>query len=168
MEKFAERLERAAEAAANGMAMLSVFSLWILTAVVTFAVIMRYVFNDALTWADEISTYCLVSIVFFGLAHTLHHGGHIRIDILTNLFPRRVNAYLQLMAYFVGIVFSVVLIFGVFHRIENFYIRHTESFTELYTPLYIPALPLLIGSVMFLLMMAAMALKHIVSMALGE
>ena len=168
MENFAERIERAVAAIANAMAMLSVFSLLILTAVVTLSVIMRYVFNNALTWTDEISTYCLLSIVFFGLAHTLRHGGHIRVDVLTNLFSRRVNGYLHLVAYLVGILFSLVLILGVYHRIENFYIRQTESFTDLYTPLFIPALPLLIGAVMFLLMMAAMALKHVFSMALGE
>ena len=148
-----KRLERWLDALSDRIALLSVFSLVLLTLLITFSVLMRYLFNNALTWSDEIASYCLVAIVFLGLSHTLIKGGHIRIDVLTNLLSEPLRNRIQLACYAVGLCFSLFLVLATYHRIENFWVRNTVSFTELRTPLYIPALPLLIGAVMMLLTM---------------
>ena len=49
----------------------------------TYSVIMRFVFNSSLAWTDELATYCLLWMVFFGLTYTLYVGVHIRIDFFT-------------------------------------------------------------------------------------
>ncbi len=153
MAETIKRLERWLDAISDRIALLSVFSLVILTLLITLSVVMRYVFNNALTWSDEIASYCLVAIVFFGLSHTLIKGGHIRIDVLTSILSERIRNLFHLFSYVIGVAFSVFLISAVSHRIENFWVRNTTSFTELHTPLYIPALPLIVGAVMLLLTM---------------
>ena len=153
MANAIKRLEQWLDAISDAIALLSVIGLVILTVLVTFSVVMRYVFNDALTWSDEIASYCLLAIVFFGISHTLIKGGHIRIDLLTNLLSKRVRNWFMLLSYVIGTLFCVFLVLAVWHRIDNFWVRHTISFTDLRTPLYIPALPLLVGAVMLLLTM---------------
>lgn len=160
-----KRLERWLDAISDNVAILSVIALVILTVLVTFSVVMRYVFNNALTWSDEIASYCLVAIVFFGLSHTLIKGGHICIDVLTNLMTQRVKNWFMLLSYAVGSAFSVFLVLSVSHRIENFWVRGTTSFTNLHTPLVIPALPLFIGAVMLLLTMLLKLASLIIDMA---
>ncbi|MBI3993992.1 MAG: TRAP transporter small permease [Candidatus Lambdaproteobacteria bacterium] len=151
---------------ADWLAEISVVSLLVLTAIVTIGVTMRYVFNNALTWADEVASYSLLAMVFFGLAHTLHADAHIRIDFFLNRFPRPARDLTTLVAYAIGILFAAFLILACWARFENFWVRHTTSFTDLRTPLYLPAIPLLIGSAMFFLMMLAKALQHLAGMVL--
>ena len=39
--------------------------------------------------ATEASGFCLAASIFFGLAHTLRHGAHVRINLLTSKLPAR-------------------------------------------------------------------------------
>ena len=160
-----KRLEGWLDAISDNVAILSVIALVILTVLVTFSVVMRYVFNSALTWSDEIAAYCLVAIVFFGLSHTLIKGGHICIDVLTNLMSENVRNWFMVLSYSVGIAFSVFLVFSVEHRFAEFLKRGSTSFTVLQTPLFIPAIPLLIGAVMLLLTMILKLASLIIDMA---
>lgn len=41
--------------------------------------------------ATEASGFCLAASIFFGLAHTLRHGSHVRIDLLTARLPYRLR-----------------------------------------------------------------------------
>ena len=132
-----------------------------LTTMVTVGVVMRYGFNAALTWADEISSYCLLAISMLGLAHTLNVGAHIRIDVYTQRIKGRARLWLELGCYAAGDVFSVLLLLGCWERFDNFWRRNTISFTDLHTPLYLPALMLLFGAGAFLLLMLGRTVEQI-------
>ena len=138
----------------------------LLTAMVTVGVVMRYVFNAALTWADEVSSYCLLAIALLGLAHTLDAGAHIRIDFYTVRLRPRPRQWVELVCYAVGLVFAVLLILGCWARFQNFWVRNTISFTDLHTPLFLPAGLLLVGSGAFLVLMLSRAVEHLAGMFL--
>lgn len=123
--------------------------------VVTYEVISRYLLNAPTTWSDEIASYLLIAIVFLGLAQNLRLGGHIRIDIVTNLVSARKRLWLDLFAYAVGLVFSVTLGIGIWIRFNNFWMRNTVSDSPLMTPLWLPMVPVLVGAVIFVLGMLA-------------
>src|SRR5690606_31904824 len=114
--------------------------------VVTQEVIARYVFNAPSTWSDEIASYLLIAIVFLGLAQDLRLDIHIRIDVVTNLVSNRVRAYLEVLAYIIGILFSIFLALAVWTRFLNFWTRNTASDSLLMTPLWIPMVPVLLGA----------------------
>jgi TRAP-type C4-dicarboxylate transport system permease small subunit len=109
-------------------------------------VIARYVFNSPTMWADEMASYLLIAIVFLGLAQNLRTDGHIRIDVVTNLVTPSVRLALEVFAHAVGILFSAVLIAGTWTRFDNFWMRHTLSDSPLMTPLWIPMVPVVVGS----------------------
>jgi TRAP-type C4-dicarboxylate transport system permease small subunit len=83
MLAFGRRLRAGIEWLSEALAQVSILSLLVLVAAVSFGVLMRHVFNHAQGWTDEIATYCLAAIGFLGLSHTLLSGGHIRIDRAT-------------------------------------------------------------------------------------
>lgn len=168
MKQLLDRTERALNRFSSALAFLSVISLFLLMAVVTLGVIMRYGFNNALSWSDEVASYSLLAIVFFGMAHTFHQGGHIRIDFVFNSVPPRVKPWLNLFLHVIGLLFALAMILAVYTRIENFWVRNTRSFTDLYTPLYIPALPLMIGSVLLFLVLLAQVLRILVQIGTGD
>ena len=82
-------IERVTERVSTWLAELAAVSALLLTVVVTYSVIMRFVFNSSLAWTDELATYCLLWMVFFGLTYTLYVGAHIRIDFFTVMLSKR-------------------------------------------------------------------------------
>ena len=69
---------------------LSGISLAVIMVVVVLDVTMRYAVSRPLGWSyDLIGSYLMVCVFFFALSDTLHHHGHIAIDIFANSFPRR-------------------------------------------------------------------------------
>jgi TRAP-type C4-dicarboxylate transport system permease small subunit len=97
-------------------------------------------------WADEMASYLLIAIVFLGLAQNIRTNGHIRIDVITNLLRPRAHLILEVFAFAVGIVFSVVLIWGAWTRFDNFWTRHTLSDSPLMTPLWMAMVPVVVGA----------------------
>ena len=148
-------LDRVAAAAAYLLAAAGVLCVMTLMLLVTSDVVARYGFNSPSNWADEVATFLLIAIVFLGLAQNLRQGSHIRIDIFTKLLSARANVFLELLAYGVGVMFSVVLLLGVWTRMANFWNRSITSDSPLMTPLWIPMVPVLAGAVMFGLVMIA-------------
>ena len=79
------------------------------TALTGVAVIFRYVFNDSITWSDEVSRLLLVWMVFIGSEALLKRGGHFGLEFSGGIFGklRRVTASLSEL---VGIAFAAALL----------------------------------------------------------
>lgn len=60
-----------------------------LTAVVAVGVFYRYVLNDALSWSEEVAKFTMVWLTFTGAPLALVAGGHVAIEMLPRLLPRR-------------------------------------------------------------------------------
>ena len=61
----------------------------ILMLIVSFEVMMRYVFNAPTKWVFDTSYMLLASFLAVGFAYVMLHRGHIRVDLLYNRFPPR-------------------------------------------------------------------------------
>jgi C4-dicarboxylate transporter DctQ subunit len=145
--------DRALSAIAFGLTAVGVVCVVAMMGLTTVDVIARYAFNSPTLWADEIASYLLIAIVFLGLAPNVRQDAHIRIDVLTNLVTGRVRAALEVFAYGVGIIFSVLLLLGVWTRFANFYDRGVISDSPLMTPLWLPMVPVVIGAAVLVLTM---------------
>ena len=55
-----------------------------LVLVVTAQVISRYVFNNSLTWSEELAKYITCYIIFLTTGYVLGTDQHVRIDLLYN------------------------------------------------------------------------------------
>lgn len=54
--------------------------------VITMQVVWRYVFNNSLSWTEELGRYIYAWTIFIGSAIALHEETHIRVDMLYNFF----------------------------------------------------------------------------------
>lgn len=54
-------------------------------------VVMRFIFNNPLTWSEEFSRYTYVWIVWLGCASCASRRGHTRITVLYDRFPPRMQ-----------------------------------------------------------------------------
>ena len=129
-------------------------------AIICFDVLMRYVFNSPTTWATEIATYLLVAIAFLGMAYTHLQGAHIRMDFLISAVSPITRTTLTLIAEWLGFIFVAFAAWqSVVMTWENF-VNGTRIFSLLYTPVYLPQIPIAIGFIAFGLAILANILRH--------
>ncbi len=75
-------------------------------------VIMRYCFQHALSWSDEVCCYCLALSAFFALPCAVRLGVSIKVDTFTTMLPKSVQKILGLICDVVMIVFLFWLFKG--------------------------------------------------------
>jgi len=102
---FAKRVDQAEET-------LIAVLLGLMT-VVTFAnVIARYVFNDNLLWALEVTVFLFAWLVLLGASYCVKKNLHLGIDIVVNMFSPGGRKIMALIAVSACIAFSVLLLIG--------------------------------------------------------
>ena len=60
-------------------------------------VIMRYVFSRPLTWSEEAARFIFVYVSFIGLSYAYRQKGHIRMEVVVNLFTQAVRRGLEVL-----------------------------------------------------------------------
>ena len=75
-------------------------------------VIMRYVFNNALSWSEEISRYCLVWSTFFSLGFCIRYRKSLRITLVVDLLPNRAREIVYILVQVVLDVFYIWLTYN--------------------------------------------------------
>lgn len=59
----------------------------IMTVVMGIQIVSRYVFQNSLTWSEELVRYMFVWSAFLGIPFCIKHGLSIKVDQFRNLFP---------------------------------------------------------------------------------
>jgi TRAP-type mannitol/chloroaromatic compound transport system permease small subunit len=86
IEKALSHIDRVSEWTGKATSYL----ILLLTAVITYEVVLRYGFNSPTIWAQETSTYIFGAFFMLGGAYVMRHDGHVRVDIIySRLSPRR-------------------------------------------------------------------------------
>jgi TRAP-type C4-dicarboxylate transport system permease small subunit len=142
-----QRIDRMIASVARGLCAVGVICVVTMMVLTTADVVARYVFNSPTMWADEMASYLLIAIVFLGLAQNLRADGHIRIDVVTNHVPQGARRMLEVFAFAIAILFSIILIAGTWTRFYNFWMRNTLSDSPLMTPMWVAMVPVVIGAV---------------------
>jgi C4-dicarboxylate transporter DctQ subunit len=91
--------------------LIIVILLMVMTMVIFYQVILRYVFHHANIWAEELARYSFIWVVCLGSASALRHFNHIRIDFLVNFFPKTVQKWIRFVNYILIMGFLVTLIY---------------------------------------------------------
>ncbi|MDR2174797.1 MAG: TRAP transporter small permease subunit [Synergistaceae bacterium] len=74
---------------------------------VTFAgVLMRYFFSAPLNWLEEVQLWSQVWIAFLGGGAAFRAGGHVVIEILVDLFPKKLQ---KITGCLIGFAAAIVL-----------------------------------------------------------
>lgn len=82
----------------------------IMSVVIFFQVIMRYVFRSSLTWSEELARYLFVWIVYFAISYAVKERKHIKIEAALYLMPKNVRPYMPIIGDIIVFVFSAFII----------------------------------------------------------
>lgn len=100
---------------------------------------------------EDFSGFCLSASIFFGLAYTFREGGHIRVTLLIRRLSngqRRIQEWLNLI---VALALSGFITYYCCHMVWESYAFNDVSDGYVPVPLWIPQLPVALGSIALLL-----------------
>lgn len=83
-----------------------------LLAVVVYGVVLRYVFNDAPAYVEQVALLLVVSVAMFGAAAGVRDAGHIGLDSLVKVLPKVVQHWCKVLVLLLTLGFALALIAG--------------------------------------------------------
>jgi TRAP-type transport system small permease protein len=83
-----------------------------LLSVVVYGVVLRYVFNDAPPYVEQVALLLVISVAMFGAAVGVRDAGHIGLDSLVTMLPQKAQFWCEVAVYLLSVVFAVVLFAG--------------------------------------------------------
>lgn len=108
-------------------------------------VIGRYVFSNALSWADEASRYMMVICVFAAISTNFKTRGHIGVDAFVKLVvPEKGRPYMAIFADVVSLGFCVMVTYYGYQLVKKLTAMHQVS-PSLQLPMAIPYSLVLLG-----------------------
>ena len=85
----------------------------LMTCIMGIQIVSRYVFQNSLTWSEELVRYMFVWSAFLGVPFCIKHGLSIKVDQFRNLFPiplQKVLMYIDKIIIF--LLFLVLFIYS--------------------------------------------------------
>ena len=83
-----------------------------LLSVVIYGVVLRYVFNDAPPYVEQLALLLVVSVAMFGASAGVRDAGHIGLDSLVKVLPEVVQFWCKFVVYLLVITFALALLVG--------------------------------------------------------
>ena len=77
--------------------------LTVLICVTFFGVIFRYCLNNPIIWEEEVQLMMITWTIYFGAAAAFRCGSHIAIDMIVDMFPKKVQKIFDIVIYVITI-----------------------------------------------------------------
>lgn len=88
------------------------FLLTAMTVLTFYQVVMRYAFNNAPSWSEELVRFIFVWASFIAAAVGIKEHTHLGIDAVTIMLPERIKRVLQIIAYILITIFGGALVYS--------------------------------------------------------
>ncbi len=83
-----------------------------LLSVVIYGVVLRYVFNDAPPYVEQVALLLVVSVAMFGASAGVRDAGHIGLDSLVKALSPFLQFWCKVVVHILVIVFAIALLVG--------------------------------------------------------
>ena len=92
---------------------VSSFGLLLMTGIVVVQVFARYVLNDSPVWAEQAALLLMIWYVFIAAAAGVREGFHIKIVVIAEALPARLQRWIRLLTQLLVVLFGLVMaVFG--------------------------------------------------------
>jgi C4-dicarboxylate transporter DctQ subunit len=106
-----------------------------ITLLVFISAIGRYVFAAPIPDAFDISRLMLGVVILWGFASVGYRGAHIKVDLVAELLPRRLQRALNVLGALVLLLFTVLLAWKLAGRLGSAFASH-EATMDLRLPVW--------------------------------
>ena len=108
----------------------------------------RFVFNDPLSWSEELGRYVFVWISFIGAAAGVRYQLHLGIDLLQKFVPPNIYRYVIIVVNLITQIFLLVIIFWGFKILGVIKFQTSPS---MHIPMIYPYLAVPVGCILMLI-----------------
>ena len=91
---------------------LACICLAVLLSVVVYGVVLRYGFNDAPAYVEQLALLLVISVAMFGASAGVRDAGHIGLDSVVRLLPPKLQRACQYLVHALVMVFALALLAG--------------------------------------------------------
>jgi TRAP-type C4-dicarboxylate transport system permease small subunit len=161
------RLDRCLDRINGVMAAIGSLCVIFMMLAISYAVILRYLWDQPIAWIVEISSYLMLYITFLGTAWLLRKDGHVEVDLFLGNVRPRIRAGFKAVTYVGGAVVGFVLFWkGLLVTLDS-YQRGVTVIGILNTPQFLLVGIIPVGGALLLLEFILKICKF-VSIAVGK
>ena len=131
IEAFSDKLGRISSA----LAYVGAFSLFGMMCLTTADVAGRYLFNAPITGVFELTEFMVLILIFSFLAYTQSNKGHVSVDLLVSLFPKKIQIYIALFNHSLCLALMGLITYMGFERALEL-LEFQEASPNLSVPIY--------------------------------
>ncbi|MAU94620.1 MAG: hypothetical protein CMP81_01840 [Fulvimarina sp.] len=129
---------------------------------VSHMVFVRYALGWSTVWQTEYTAYAIVAATFLGAPWVLIVRGHVNVDILQLAASGPVRLVMQVLAALFSLLFVVLLAYAGWIHFEEAWSGGWTSETVWAVPLWMPLLPMPVGTVMLALQYVAEIMRLVI------
>ena len=146
------KLDGMVTALINGSGVLSGFFIFLTALLITFEVVMRYVFSAPTVWTFDITVFLIIYSAFVGSAFTMKEGKHVKVDFLISRIARYRVPYfcLGILTNLVLVLFWVLVTWRTFEESLTAHRLSEVTLSYLRFPMTIPLAAIFVGGVLVL------------------
>jgi TRAP-type C4-dicarboxylate transport system permease small subunit len=96
----------------SGARLLVILAAGLMIAVVSAQVVIRYIFNDSLDWADEVSRIAFVWTIFLAIPLGIRDGTHVGIEIIVKRFPNNLQKIVSRITNTLAAALMLIIFWG--------------------------------------------------------
>ena len=86
-----------------------VWTMAIMTILVFIQVMMRYLFNNSLSWSEELARFIFLWLSWIGASYAVKERSHFRVEMFANMVKGKNRKSFEILVLFVWFIFSVVM-----------------------------------------------------------
>ena len=79
----------------------------VMTVIIFVQVVARYVFQNSLSWSEELARYIFICLVYLGISYGCQMRKHIKIDAALLLFPKNMRKYIVIIGDLFFLFFAI-------------------------------------------------------------
>lgn len=80
------------------------------TSIIVFLqVIMRFIFQNSLTWSEELARYLFIWMTYVGVSYGIKMKMHLKVDALDSLFDKKGNLITDMLADLFLLIFMLIM-----------------------------------------------------------
>lgn len=88
-----------------------VFTLAFSVVIVFLQVVMRYCFQNSLSWSEEVARYLFLWLSWIGASYAVRENSHFRVEIIANLIKGNARNCFELFVVSIWFIFCMFLVF---------------------------------------------------------
>ena len=144
-------IDRAARRLNHGILVCGGLALVAACLVLSYSVLVRYVFREPTDWQDEAAVFLIVGAVFLSSAGVQAKRGHVAIEALTGLLPAPVNRVRLLLVDIVSLAFIGFFAWKSWTLLHEAWVDGQTSQSSWGPPLWIPYALMAVGATLLAL-----------------